>query len=52
MMAAQDRQPFIFQEKTWQHINPHHDSDHQELRLTSPEGEGVKVIQVLRLMMG
>jgi hypothetical protein len=21
MMAAQDRQPFIFQEKTWQHIN-------------------------------
>ena len=21
MMAAQDRQPFLFQEKTWQHIN-------------------------------
>jgi hypothetical protein len=21
MMAAQDRQPFLFQEKTWEHIN-------------------------------
>jgi len=21
MMAAQDKQPFLFQEKTWEHIN-------------------------------
>ena len=52
MMAAQDRQPFIFQEKTGStSTSPHYDSDDQGLRLPSPEGDGVKVIQALRLMM-